>query len=81
MQGYYLSFLEGSVYVLVLLKLLQLGLDQNLPDVHHLLHRQSQALHRVAELLLEENKQKVSTQPLHTERRLANRYPMTESMR
>lgn len=52
--GVYLSFLEGGVDVFVLLKLLQLGLDQNLSDVHHLLHRQSQTLHRVTELLLQE---------------------------
>lgn len=50
----YLSFLEGGVDVFVLLKLLQLGLDQNLSDVHHLLHCQSQTLHWVTELLLEE---------------------------
>lgn len=50
--GVYLSFLEGNVDFFVLLKLLQLCLDQNLPDVHHLLHSQSQTLHWVAELLL-----------------------------
>lgn len=48
----HLSFLQGRVHVFVLLKLLQLGLDQNLSDVHHLLHGESQALHRVTELLL-----------------------------
>lgn len=52
--GVYLSFLEGGVDVFVLLKLLEFGLDQNLSDVHHLLHRESQALHWVTELLLEE---------------------------
>lgn len=51
-RGVYLSFLEGRVDVFVLLELLQLCLNQNLSDVHHLLHRQSQTLHRVAELLL-----------------------------
>lgn len=49
----YLSFLQGSVNFLVLLELLQLGLDENLPDVHDLLHGQSQPLHRIAELLLQ----------------------------
>lgn len=49
----YLSFLEGIIDVLVLLKLLQLGLDQHLSDVHHLFHCQRQALHWVAKLLLE----------------------------
>lgn len=48
----HLSFLERGVDVLVLLELLQLGLHQHLPDVHHLLHGERQALHRVAELLL-----------------------------
>lgn len=51
--GIYLSFLEGVVDVFVLLKLLQFGLDKNLPDVHHLLHRESQTFHWVAKLLLE----------------------------
>lgn len=51
----YLSLLEGGVDFFVLLKLLQLGLDQDLSDVHHLLHGESQALHRVTELLLQEN--------------------------
>lgn len=52
--GAYLSFLKSIVDVFVLLKLLQLCFDQNLSDVHHLLHGQSQALLRVAELLLDE---------------------------
>lgn len=51
-KSFYLSFLQGGVDVFVLLKLLQLSLDQNLSDVHHLLHRESQALHWVTELLL-----------------------------
>ena len=54
--GVYLSLLEGGVDVFVLLKLLQLCLDQNLSDVHHLLHRQSQTLHGITELLLEGKK-------------------------
>lgn len=52
----YLSLLEGGVDVLVLLELLQLGLDQNLSDVHHLLHGESQALHGVTELLLRDKR-------------------------
>lgn len=63
--GVYLSFLEGGVDLFVLLKLLQLGLDQNLSDVHHLLHRQSQTLHRVAELLLEGKHLHISKLPIH----------------
>lgn len=49
----YLSLLHCSVDVFVLLELLQLSLDQNLPDVHHLLHGQGQTLHREAEFLLQ----------------------------
>lgn len=51
----YLSFLESIVDFFVLLKLLQLGLDEDLPDVHHLFHRQSQTLRRITELLLRGN--------------------------
>lgn len=54
----YLSFLQSVIDVFVLLKLLQLCLDQNLSDVHHLLHCQSQTLHRITELLLQERKKK-----------------------
>lgn len=49
----YLSFLESSVDIFILLVLLQLGLHKHLTDVHDLLHCQSQTFHRVTELLLE----------------------------
>lgn len=49
----YLSFLESSVDIFILLVLLQLGLHKHLTDVHDLLHCQSQTFHGVTELLLE----------------------------
>lgn len=49
----YLSFLESSVDIFILLVLLQLRLHKHLTDVHDLLHCQSQTFHGVTELLLE----------------------------
>ena len=51
-KGLYLSFFQSRVDIFVLLVLFQLCFDQDLTNVHHLLHGQCQALHRVAELLL-----------------------------
>lgn len=51
-RAVYLSFFQSCVDIFVLLVLFQLCFDQDLTNVHHLLHGQCQALHRVAELLL-----------------------------
>lgn len=59
----YLSLLHSVVDFFVLLELLQLCLNQHLSDVHHLLHRQRQTLHRETELLLQQQQQQ---QQLHT---------------
>lgn len=50
----YLSFLQRIINLFILLKLLQLCFNENLSDMHHLLDGQSQALDRVAELLLKQ---------------------------
>lgn len=50
----YLSFLQRIINFFILLELLQLRFNENLSDVHHLLDGQSQALDRVAELLLKQ---------------------------
>ena len=50
-RAVYLSFFQSCVDIFVLLVLFQLCFDQDLTNVHHLLHGQCQALHRVAELL------------------------------
>lgn len=46
-----LSFFQGSVDILILLVLFQLCFHQDLTDVHHFLHSQSEAFHWVAEFL------------------------------
>lgn len=51
----YLSFLHSVVDFFVLLELLQLCFNQHLSDVHHLLHRQRETLHRETELLLQQH--------------------------
>lgn len=72
----YLSFLESSVDIFILLVLFQLCLHQHLTDVHDLLHRQSQTFHRVTELLLEAKKP-VLFQSQAASSRLQPRQPAT----
>lgn len=72
----YLSFLESSVDIFILLVLFQLRFHQHLTDVHDLLHRQSQAFHWVTELLLEA-KGKVLLQSQKASSRLQPKQPAT----
>lgn len=51
----YLSLLHSIVDIFILLKLLQLCLNQHLSDVHHLLHSERQTLHRETELFLQQD--------------------------